>query len=142
MNVMTFGKKQYAAKVENLTAANEFVAECADRFSLDATKKFGLLLVLEEAFVNICSYAYPDGNGIVELSCEDNDNVFVLEIADRGKPFDVLSQPDPDTTSDILDRQIGGLGIHFIRTMSDSVNYRRENNRNILRMAFKRLAKT
>jgi anti-sigma regulatory factor (Ser/Thr protein kinase) len=62
----------------------------------------------------------------------------VLEIADTGKPFDVLSLPEPDITLDIKDRQVGGLGIHFIRTLSDGVSYRRENGRNILRMVFKR----
>jgi anti-sigma regulatory factor (Ser/Thr protein kinase) len=40
-------------------------------------------------------------------------------------------------TLDIMDHQTGGLGIHFIRTLSDSVSYRRENDRNILRMEFR-----
>jgi len=127
----------YTATVENLTGANEFVEECADLFELDLKKKFGLLLALEEAFVNICSYAYPDGVGDAEISCEGEGNAFVLEIADKGSPFDVLSLPDPDITSDVMDRMVGGLGIHFIRTLSDKVSYRRENDRNILRMEFR-----
>ncbi len=130
--------KCIAAKIENLNGANDFVEEYADLFGLPAKKKFGLLLALEEAFVNICGYAYPDGEGEVELSCAGNDDVLTLEIADRGKPFDVLSLPDPDLTLDIMDRPIGGLGIYFIRTLSDSVSYRRENERNILRIEFKR----
>lgn len=135
---MTFGTKHYAARVENLTAAKAFVEECADRYHLDGKKKYGLLLAFEEAFVNICSYAYPAGDGRVALSCGDVDNTFVLEIADGGEPFDLLSLPAPDTTSDVMDRQLGGLGIHFIRTLPDNVSYRREGNRNILRMVFKR----
>lgn len=134
---MEFDTKHYAAKLENLTGANEFVEECADRIGLAATKKFGLQLALEEAFVNICSYAYPDENGEVEISCGSDGGVFVLEIADKGSPFDVLSLPEPDTTSDIMDRPVGGLGIHFIRSLSDGVSYRRESERNVLRMAFK-----
>lgn len=134
---MIFATKQYAAKVENLAGVNDFVEKCADSFGLDAQKKFGLLLALEEAFVNICSYAYPDGEGDAEISCKGDGDVFVLEIADSGSPFDVLSLPEPDVTLDLMDRQIGGLGIHFIRTLSDSVSYRRENERNVLQMEFK-----
>lgn len=128
--------KLFAARVENLSAVNAFVEKCADRFGLDAKKKFGLLLALEEAFVNICSYAYPDGEGAAEVSCECCAAGFVMEISDKGSPFDVLSLPDPDTTSEIMDRQVGGLGIHFIRTLSDRVSYRRENGHNVLRMEF------
>ncbi len=136
--VMGTDTKCIAARVENLNGANEFVEECADLFGLPAKKKFGLLLALEEAFVNICSYAYLDGDGDVEISCVAGEDSLVLEMADRGKPFDVLSLPDPDTTLDIMDRQVGGLGIYFIRTLSDGVSYRRENDRNILRMEFRR----
>ncbi len=60
----------------------------------------------------------------------------MIDIADGGRPFDVLSLPDPDTTSDILERQIGGLGVHFIRTLTDQVSYRRENGNNILHLVF------
>ena len=70
--------KCIAAKIENLNGANDFVEEYADLFGLPAKKKFGLLLALEEAFVNICGYAYPDGEGEVELSCAGNDDVLTL----------------------------------------------------------------
>lgn len=135
---MIVATKHIAARVENLATANDFVEQCANRFGLDAKKKFGLLLTLEEAFVNICSYAYPGAEGNAEIRCTGDGDTFVLEIADQGQPFDVLSLPDPDLSLDIMEREIGGLGIHFIRTLSDSVSYRRENDRNILRMEFRR----
>jgi anti-sigma regulatory factor (Ser/Thr protein kinase) len=130
--------KIFAAVVENLTAANAFIEECADRFGLAAEKKFGLLLALEEIFVNICHYAYPDGAGDAEIACSDDGDLFVLEISDSGRPFDVLSRPEPDTELDIMDRPIGGLGIHLVRKLSDAVSYRRQDERNILRMEFRR----
>jgi len=127
-----------AATLEHLALATEFVEECADRFALAVKKKFGALIVVEEAFVNICSYAYPEGGGEVALACGADDDTFVLEIADKGAPFDVLLLPDPDTTLDLMDREIGGLGVHFIRKLPDRVSYSRENGQNILRMVFNR----
>jgi anti-sigma regulatory factor (Ser/Thr protein kinase) len=130
-------KIRCAATLEKLNELTEFVEECADRFGLDTKKKFGLLVAVEEAFVNICSYAYPDGVGEAEISCAAEGDAFVFEISDSGSPFDVLSLPDPDTTLDIMDREIGGLGVYFIRRLTDDVSYRRENGRNILRMVLK-----
>jgi serine/threonine-protein kinase RsbW len=130
--------KSFPAKVANLDAVNAFVEECADCFGLDAGKKFGVLLALEEVFVNICSYAYADGQGDARITCMDDGGVFVLEISDRGRPFNVLSNPDPDTKLDIEDRPIGGLGIHLVRKLSDGASYLRQDDWNILRMEFKR----
>lgn len=125
-----------AATLENLSQAIEFVEEVADRFELAIKKKFGLLIAVEEAFVNVCHYAYPDAEGEVSIACTTEGTELVIEIADAGAPFDVLSLPDPDTTSDLMDRQIGGLGVHFIRTLTDQVSYRRANGQNILKMVF------
>ncbi len=123
-----------AADIGNLNAMVGFVEGCADRFGLDPKRKTGLLVAIEEAFVNVCRYAYAGGEGEVELICACDRAGFVVEISDRGIPFDILSLPDPDTTADITDREIGGLGVYFIRKMTDDVSYRREDGRNILRI--------
>lgn len=124
------------AAIASLPAASDFVEACAGRCGLGAPKMHAIQLALEEAFVNICRYAYPDSVGEVELSCRRAGGPFVLEIADTGIPFDVLALPEPDLTLDVMEREIGGLGVHFIRSVSDHVSCRRENGRNILRMEF------
>ena len=123
------------AEVANLEAANAFVEACHARAGLGGEKTFKVLLALEEAFVNICHYAYPEGSGDVDIACRSDNGVFVLELADSGRPFDILSLPDPDTTLTIEDRPVGGLGVLLIRTLSRP-SYRREGSRNILRMTF------
>ncbi|MBL0225117.1 MAG: hypothetical protein IPQ16_05940 [Geobacteraceae bacterium] len=45
------------ATLEKLNELTGFVEECADSFGLETKKKFGLLVAVEEAFVNICRYA-------------------------------------------------------------------------------------
>lgn len=131
---MKLDKMVCTAELENLPLATGFVEQRADHLGLAAKKKFGLLLALEEAFVNICSYAYPDGEGEVELGCGADEQDFVLEIADKGRPFDILALPEPDTSLDVTERGIGGLGVYFIRRLTDQVSYRRQRGRNILRM--------
>ena len=126
--------KIVAANVEKLPEITEFLQECADYSGLDPKKKFGLLLAIEEAFVNVCNYAYPDHKGLIEVSCDKVDDSLVVEISDKGIPFNILLLPDPDISLDIADREIGGLGGYFSRRFTDSVSYRREDEKNILRL--------
>lgn len=135
---MEFAALTVTAKSENLDTVVEFFEAQADSCDLDPRKKFGLLIAVEEAFINICHYAYAGGEGMVELTCHGDEAALILEIADHGTPFDVLTLPEPDTTSGIMDREIGGLGVHFIRKLTDSVNYRRSEEKNILQMIFLR----
>ena len=55
--------KIVAANVEKLPEITEFIEGCADQFGLDSKKKFGLLIAVEEAFVNVCNYSSLTGRG-------------------------------------------------------------------------------
>ncbi|MCW7754255.1 ATP-binding protein [Desulfobotulus sp. H1] len=124
------------ASLDHLDAVVQFTEHQAEELGLDPGKASRISLVLEEAFVNICSYAYPGNTGHADIRCGRDNNFFMLEIGDEGAPFNVLSLPEPDTTLGIEEREIGGLGVHFIRKLPDRVDYRRENNCNLLRMFF------
>ena len=126
----------FAARVAQLAQANAFVVSCLQHFKIDPDAEFKVLLALEEAFVNICHHAYDAGDGEIAITCTREHDAFVLAIADGGKPFDVLSLPDPDTTLGIEERPVGGLGLYLIRTLCSDVRYTRNENRNILRMVF------
>jgi anti-sigma regulatory factor (Ser/Thr protein kinase) len=62
----------------------------------------------------------------------------IIEIIDSGMPFDMTSLPNPDITSDISERKIGGVGVFLIKKMVDEVQYRRENDQNILSLIIKK----
>jgi len=121
-----------AAKLENLEMLIQSVTTCAREQGFSDNKLPVIELAVEEAFVNICKYAYHYGEGAVEIRCKLDDDRFIIEIIDWGMPFDITSLPDPDITQDISERKIGGLGVFFIKKMSDDIRYRREDNKNIL----------
>ena len=126
------------ASLDKLPHALDFAEKGAEAAGVIPKKSIGLALAVEEAFVNICTHAYKGGSGQVELTCfagsEPFPRSFILEIADSGPEFDLLSIPEPDTLLGIEDREIGGLGIHFIRQFTDHADWRRENGKNILRL--------
>ena len=126
-----------AAIIENLDRFISFVHTCSEECGFEGKRAMEIELAVEEALVNVFNYAYPDGDGQVEMQCTLKDGKkIVLEILDNGIPFDCLSRPDPDTTADIGDREIGGLGIYFIKKVADEVRYSRNGDMNVLTIVF------
>jgi serine/threonine-protein kinase RsbW len=120
------------AKLENLEKLIESVSGCARELGFDQKRVSEIELAAEEALINIINYSYPERPGEIEINCKLDGCSFIIELIDAGIPFDVTSLPDPDITADIDDRKIGGLGVFLLKRVMDRVDYRRENDRNIL----------
>ncbi len=135
---MRFAALTCAARIENLPRVAAYVASCADGAGA-GPKKAGLSIAVEEAFVNICRHAYPDGSGEIVLICRTEERIFEVELKDKGIAFDPLSVPPARMQEgDIMDRPVGGLGVPLMRRFCDAVEYRREAGWNILRLAIRR----
>jgi anti-sigma regulatory factor (Ser/Thr protein kinase) len=120
--------------LENLEPFQDFIAACARNRCLPEDRILKLQLASEEALMNIFSYAYPDDDpGEVTVRCfRQNAGDLLISFEDTGKAFDVLSVEDPDVGLSLEERTVGGLGIYFIRKMTDDVWYARKENKNIL----------
>ncbi len=102
--------------------------------------EFQVDLVLEELVLNVVHHGSSDGEeGEIKIELFSDAESVVIDIIDSGRPFDPLTDaPEPDTESTIEDRAVGGLGIHLVRTMMDEVTYRREENKNHIRLVKRR----
>jgi serine/threonine-protein kinase RsbW len=116
-------------------AVLEFVTEAAVMAGLHPARLLHLQLAVEEVVVNICTYAYQVPPATVTVSTSVAAGRFLVEITDRGVPFDPCTAPEPDCAADLAHRPIGGLGILLARRMMDEVHYRRDHDQNILTMA-------
>ena len=126
------------AHLPSLQKSIAFVSSCAKAAGFDSKRIREIELCVEEVLVNIFNYAYPGDGGQVTIACRRGaDGNLVVRIQDEGIPFNILSASDPDITANIDERQIGGLGIFFVRQLMDGVEYRREANRNILTLSVK-----
>ena len=91
-------------------------------------------LSVEEVFVNIANYAYPDKEGDAQIRLSEADGVVTLVFTDSGIPYDPLQREDPDVTLSAEERKIGGLGILLVKKNMDEVSYSYENGRNVLNL--------
>jgi anti-sigma regulatory factor (Ser/Thr protein kinase) len=121
------------ASIEQLAYINDHLRECMTGKLAPLLMK--TQLVVEELLANISSYAYDGSAGVVEFSCGsvtfDGKNFLRISFLDHGKPFDPFSvNLDPHASDSIDDRPIGGLGIHFVKTLSTHYMYSRFSDTN------------
>ena len=128
-------EKTFAASMETIPDIVGFVSETASVMGVHPKRVMHLELAVEEAAVNICSYAYEIPPGEVTIRISRETEVVRIELVDTGVPFDPLAADAPDIKSELENREVGGLGIFLIRRMLDEVHYSRSGDRNILSLA-------
>ena len=99
---------------------------------------YQLNLALDEIISNTLSYGYerPHPHRI-EISMEQEGARLRLKIVDNANPFNPLTQtpmPELEKPPLLRERCVGGMGIHFMKSMMDAVRYRYEEGKNILEM--------
>jgi len=143
MLAVRYTKKQLDVRLKrDLTLQNDiaqvpllaqFVEEVCEEIGLDMSTTMQMNLALEEAVVNVMKYAYPHGIvGNIHIEAQASDVRLKFVISDNGTPFDPTAKAEVDTTLSAEERPIGGLGIHLVRKIMDSINYERTRNKNVL----------
>jgi sigma-B regulation protein RsbU (phosphoserine phosphatase) len=113
-------------RVEEVARVESELNVLSERWGLDDDLTGKLNLVIEEVFTNIVFYAYNDSSEHdVWIYFERSGDELKVTIKDDGKPFNIVSSVNADVTSDMEDRNIGGLGIHFVKEFTDTLEYRR-----------------
>jgi serine/threonine-protein kinase RsbW len=113
----------------NIRHVCEFVMAGAEEAGLNEGAIFHVELACDEACTNIIEHAYGGEDlGDIEVNWWVNSNNFTLSFHDNGRAFDPNSVPSPaitelSTTADLENLKVGGLGIHFMRTLMDEVEY-------------------
>lgn len=124
----------FRAELGELESVLAFVGEELEQCGCSGRVKFQLDVAVEEIFVNIAHYAYPDREGQATVRCcVGGDPVQVtVQFLDNGQPFNPLEKRDADITLSAEDREIGGLGILMVKKSMDAVDYAYEDGKNIL----------
>jgi anti-sigma regulatory factor (Ser/Thr protein kinase) len=123
------------AKAESLGSVTEFVRTGAQEADLPELQMRQLELLIEEIFVNISRYSYPENapGSVTVTYAVPKPGELSIEVVDQGIEFDPLAAPAPNLTLDLEQRPIGGLGIFLLKTFAGSLSYRREEGWNRLK---------
>ena len=126
----------FPADIEALSDVIGYVEQTLEGYECPMKTQMAICVAIEEVFVNVAHYAYPDGAGDMTLAIgfDEQSRQVTFRMADKGVPFDPLKKPDPDITLSAEEREIGGLGIFITKKTMDTVTYAYENGENVLTM--------
>lgn len=92
-------------------------------------------LILEELVLNTLTHGDTSGLTEIDLELDSENHALTIRLTDDGLAFNPLTDaPAPDVTLPLADRPIGGLGVYLVKTMGEELEYRRENDRNHLKL--------
>jgi anti-sigma regulatory factor (Ser/Thr protein kinase) len=124
-------KKQAAL----LSAVDRFGHDCG----LGDQLRFRLKLIVDELVSNCIFHGQCRGRGKqVKVKLINEPDRLLIEIIDPGCFFDPTVQPLPQPPVPGTVPPVGGLGLCLVRRLVDSLEYRRDHDRNHLLLSLKK----
>lgn len=121
------------ARMDALGELREFIEAAAVQHGLVKDDVFSFKLVVDELCANIIGYGFEgrEEPGWISLSFDADAEKARLIIRDNGMFFSPDQAKRPELEADWKEREIGGLGIYFVKELMDEVSYgRAEQNVN------------
>jgi len=117
---------------EIITAIDQFEAfGMENEISMAIIQKTNI--AFDELLNNIISYGYDDDTEhSIQVDVELKSERLVITITDDANPFNPFQNDPPDTKLSAKERDIGGLGIHIVKSLMDEFDYRRSADKNII----------
>ena len=125
------------AAISDIPAVTEFIEDELNALDCPMKAVIQINVAIDEIYSNIVKFAYGDGKGPAEVTISEKNGVVSIAFADNGSPYNPLLRDDPDVTLSAEERNIGGLGIFMVKKTMDNLEYRYENDHNILTISKK-----
>ena len=120
-------------RMPEVRRAIDFVEEFRTRHELPGRDADAVCVVLDELLTNAIRHGLGGAGGQPISICLDYAQGEIgLEIEHGGPAFDPTAAPSPVPGGTLEERRPGGLGIVFVRGLTDVFEYRREHDRNRL----------
>jgi serine/threonine-protein kinase RsbW len=115
---------KYPARYESLNDVRKFAAEAAEAAGLNEADVYAVQMAIDEAFTNIIEHAFGgECDEEIECNCLVEGDSLTIILRDCGASFDPEKVPDPNLEGPLEEREVGGLGLFFIRKLMDEVTF-------------------
>lgn len=116
-------ERRFPRAFDSLEAIDSFVNEFLAGEALDASLAFDVNLIIEELFTNMVKYS-KDGRHSITVGLGRNGSNLTIVLRDEDvDPFDVTKGPPFDPRQPLEERRPGGVGLHLVHSIAESVRY-------------------
>ncbi len=118
--------------LDGLASIEQEVQDFLDGHLLDPHALFVTRLVIEEVVVNLAQHGSGGDTARATVEIAVTTDASQVTIVDDEESFDPRAAPALDTSADLDHRRPGGMGLHLVRELTDSLRYERVDGRNRL----------
>jgi serine/threonine-protein kinase RsbW len=124
---------QVAADVREIERLNKLIRQFGELHEIPSRALYAVNLALDELVTNVVLYGFDDPAGRqVEVELSTEQGLLQASVIDDGKSFNPLDVATPDLNATLAQRDLGGLGIHLVRSLMDHVTYVNHDGKNVL----------
>ena len=123
-------QRSFPRHLDSLTPLYEFAEEILAANAIAEGVRFPVHLAMEELFVNMVKYNPDISTDIeVDVTLQANQKVRVSLVDEGGVEFDVTAARPVNIDAPLDDRIPGGLGVHLIQNLVDTLEYEYQDGR-------------
>lgn len=128
------------AELESLAPFREHIkAACKGVSGLSEEAIYDVLLAVDEVCTNIITHGYAGMDpGSIILNAEVTPQALLVTITDFGHAFEPVEPPAPNVEATLEERETGGLGLFFVFSSVDDLQYESSPVGNTTRLVKKR----
>ena len=121
--------------IDSVAEIYRFSEDIMAAADIDESVRFPVHLAMEELFVNLVTYN-PGARRDITIDVQVADGGVTVTITDHdAAEFDVTRQRAVDTQASLRERKPGGLGLHLIQHMVDTLEYDYREGRSKIRFS-------
>ncbi|UCG52828.1 MAG: ATP-binding protein [Candidatus Latescibacterota bacterium] len=120
-------EKKYKRDFDELNSIYEATNRFLEEEKIGESVAWSINLAIEELFTNMVKYNTGAGHPIlIRMSIKDG-RLQIQMIDEDVDPFDPSEVPEIKLDEPIDERQIGGLGLHLVKSIVDKITYEYKN---------------
>lgn len=123
-------RREFKRSLDSLAKIFDFIEAFFQSQGIDTSLRSSVDLAIDELFTNMVEHnPAQEKNITVELSPVEN-GISVTMTDYESTPFDIITQaPTVDIDALPEDREAGGLGLHLVKEVVDTIEYLHEDGR-------------